>query len=58
MSAVTGGAGLSRSTIYVRRDEGRFPRRVSLGARAVGWIDAEVREWMSERIAASRSRGE
>ena len=47
--------GLSRSTIYVRLDQGRFPRPVSLGARAVGWIEAEVDEWMRERIAARRS---
>ncbi len=46
--------GLSRSTIYVRLDQGRFPRPVSLGARAVGWIEAEVDEWIRERIAASR----
>ena len=48
--------GLSRSTIYVRLDQGRFPRPVSLGGRAVGWIEAEVDEWMRERIAASRSQ--
>ena len=47
--------GLSRSTIYVRLDQGRFPRPVSLGGRAVGWIEAEVDEWMRDRIAASRS---
>jgi len=47
--------GLSRSTIYVRLEQGRFPRPVSLGSRAVGWIEAEVDEWMCERIAASRS---
>ena len=46
--------GLSRSTIYVRLEQGRFPRPVSLGARAVGWIEAEVDEWMRDRIAASR----
>ncbi len=50
--------GLSRSTIYVRLDEGRFPRPVSLGSRAVGWVEAEVDEWMRERIAASRSNAE
>ena len=47
--------GLSRSTIYVRLEQGRFPRPVSLGGRAVGWIEAEVDEWMRERIAESRS---
>ena len=35
-------------------DEGRFPQPVSLGAREVGWIEAEVDEWMRERIEASR----
>ena len=47
--------GLSRSTIYVRLEQGRFPQPVSLGARAVGWIEAEVDEWIGARIAASRS---
>ena len=47
--------GLSRSTIYVRLDQGSFPRPVSLGGRAVGWIETEVDEWIRERIAASRS---
>ncbi len=47
--------GLSRSTIYVRLEQGRFPQPISLGARAVGWIETEVDEWMRERIAASRS---
>ena len=46
--------GLSRSTIYVRLDQGRFPRPVSLGARAVGWIESEVDEWIRERIDKSR----
>ena len=36
--------GLSRSTIYLRVSEGSFPAPVSLGGRAVGWIEAEVDE--------------
>jgi len=50
--------GLSRSTIYVRLEQGRFPKPVSLGARAVGWIESEVDEWIRERIVASRSNAE
>ena len=46
--------GLSRSTIYVRLEQGRFPTPVSLGARAVGWIESEVDEWMRQRIEESR----
>ena len=46
--------GLSRSTIYVRLEQGLFPRPVSLGGRAVGWIDSEIDEWMNNRVAESR----
>ena len=49
--------GLSRSTIYVRLAEGRFPQPVRLGGRAVGWIEAEIDEWVRERIAESRFGG-
>ena len=47
--------GMSRSTIYVRLEQGCLPRPVSLGSRAVGWIEAEVDEWMRQRILESRS---
>jgi prophage regulatory protein len=46
--------GLSRSTVYQRVTEGKFPRPVSLGARAVGWIETEVEEWIAGQIEASR----
>jgi prophage regulatory protein len=46
--------GLSRSTIYLRISEGRFPRPVSLGGRAVGWIEMEVDDWLNQQIEASR----
>jgi prophage regulatory protein len=43
--------GLSRSTIYLRIQEGTFPRPVSLGARAVGWPSDEVAALNAARIA-------
>jgi prophage regulatory protein len=46
--------GLSRSTIYLRISEGRFPKPVSLGGRAVGWIEAEVNDWLNQQIETSR----
>jgi len=46
--------GLSRSTVYQRVTEGRFPRPVSLGDRAVGWIETEDEEWIACQIEASR----
>lgn len=42
--------GLSRSTIYLRIQEGTFPRPINLGARAVGWLENEIEEWLSSRI--------
>jgi prophage regulatory protein len=47
--------GLSRSTIYLRITQGTFPKPVSLGGRAVGWLEAEVQQWLQRRIEASRS---
>ena len=46
--------GLSRSTIYLRMSEGAFPKHISLGSRAVGWLKSEVSDWMEERINESR----
>ena len=43
--------GLSRSTIYLRISEGRFPRPVSLGGRTVGWPEHEVEALNSARVA-------
>ena len=47
--------GLSRSTIYLRMSEGAFPKHISLGSRAVGWLRSEVADWMDQRINESRS---
>lgn len=38
--------GLSRSTIYLRIQEGTFPRPINLGARAVGWLENEIEAWL------------
>ena len=54
LPAVKARTGLSRSTIYLRVSEGSFPGPVSLGARAVGWIESEVEEWLSRVIQQSR----
>ncbi len=29
---------------------GQFPRRVRLGPNRVGWIEAEILDWLQERI--------
>ncbi len=42
--------GLSRSTIYLRIQEGTFPRPIKLGARAVGWLENEIEAWLAARL--------
>jgi prophage regulatory protein len=43
--------GYSRSTIYLRVQQGLLPRPVRLGARAVGWPASEVAAINAARIA-------
>ena len=58
LKAVRQITGLSRSTIYAKLDpyskqyDPTFPHSVSLGARAVGFSEAEIRAWIAARIAA------
>jgi prophage regulatory protein len=47
--------GLRRSMIYQLEAEQRFPRRIKIGVRAVGWIQGEVHQWVAQRIERSRS---
>lgn len=54
LPAVMAHTGLSRSTIYLRISEGKFPKQISLGGRAVGWIEAEVNIWLNQQIETSR----
>jgi prophage regulatory protein len=44
--------GLGRSTIYKYIEEGAFPKSVSLGERAVAWVESEVMGWVIARIEA------
>ena len=46
--------GLSRSTIYLRMSVGLFPKQVSLGERAVGWLESEIQDWLQLQIEISR----
>ncbi|EGQ9456716.1 AlpA family transcriptional regulator [Vibrio parahaemolyticus] len=42
---------LSRSAIYRKMNEDQFPQSISLGDRAVAWVESEVDEWMEECLA-------
>ena len=46
--------GLCRSMIYQLEAERRFPHRIKISVRAVGWLEEEVQEWLTQRVEASR----
>lgn len=48
--------GLKKTMIYQLEAGGRFPGRVKVGARAVGWLEEELRAWLAERAAARHDR--
>jgi prophage regulatory protein len=48
LKAVMDSTGLGRSTVYNYKNQ--FPKPVSLGARAVAWVESEVQDWILERI--------
>jgi prophage regulatory protein len=54
LPSVKARTGLSRSTIYARVAEGTFPKPVALGARAVGWIESEVTDYLERQVKTSR----
>jgi prophage regulatory protein len=41
--------------IYQLEAERRFPARVRIGLRAVGWVESEVQRWLTNRIAHHRA---
>ena len=54
LPAVKTRTALSRSSIYKLVAAGIFPRPIRLGPRSVGWIEAEVDDWLDSRVAESR----
>ena len=55
LPAVIARTGLSRSSVYLRISQGIFPKPISLGGRAVGWLESEIDAWLEQLI--NRSRG-
>lgn len=56
--------GLSCSTLYAKLKfnakrpaefDATFPKPVRIGAKAVGWVEAEVDAWLAAQVAKSRS---
>jgi prophage regulatory protein len=56
LPAVKARTGLSRSSIYLRISAGTFPKPVSLGARAVGWMEKHVDDWLASLTTKDAAR--
>lgn len=41
--------GFAPSTIRAYVAQGKFPKPVKIGARAVAWVSSEVEAWMEQR---------
>jgi prophage regulatory protein len=52
LKAVMERTGLGRSSIYKFIAAGTFPKPISLGERAKGFVEAEVEEWIKARVMA------
>lgn len=52
IEAVRDRTGLSRSTIWRLERKGDFPKHRRLSVNAIGWLEAEVDEWVISRDRA------
>jgi prophage regulatory protein len=57
LPAVKEKTGLSRSSIYLRMTKDDFPKSISLGDRAIGWLESDIEQWLEDKIVASKSAG-
>ena len=42
--------GFKRAHIYSLMKEGKFPKAMRLGVRAVGWDSVEIDQWIADRL--------
>ena len=50
----TFGISYSRRHIFTIEGEGKFPRRIRIGANRVGWLEHEIEAWIDSRAEARR----
>ena len=43
---------LGKTTLYALLKQSQFPKPISLGQRAVGWIESDIDSWILEKIRA------
>jgi len=43
---------LGKTTLYALLKQSQFPKPISLGLRAVGWLDSEIESWIQSKVDA------
>lgn len=49
--------GFSKTTIDRLERAGKFPKRIKIGSRAVGWDKKSIDRWLNEKLGANQSEG-
>ena len=44
--------GTSKTTIYRWLNDGVFPKPINLSAKSVGWLEADINDWIQSKIEA------
>jgi len=47
--------GYSRSTVYLLINRSEFPKPISIGERAVAWLESDIDAWIEARIESGRT---
>ncbi len=47
-------SGLSKPSIYRKVADGTFPKPIKLGKRAIGWLEKDIEDWISNQIEATK----
>ncbi len=56
MKQVIARVGLTRPTIYLRLKEGKFPKPIHLGVRAIGFLERDIEAWIQARVDAAQAQ--
>ena len=54
LPAVMDVTGLGRTTVYEQMAAGRFPKPIKLSERAVGWLEADIQNWIETKVLESK----
>ena len=50
LPAVLARTGLTRSTLYRKIEQGKFPRQIKISERCAGWRQSAIEEWLRNPV--------